>query len=325
MKLVEPRQEVIRNPKSPYSRAGKFADDSYLEKYIETKVERVPLQVVAEQLMSRYIAAVHKCEHFKPAECVICGDSFHPESSRVLPAYGVPPVACENCAGVFDGRSYYEIVESTQLRGEVREQEQISNLIISAVLHYFREYSYIPASDAQRKHALGNFSLDLSDPANFVLNFKKHAIVAPGYIAKTHFGSNAAYLDKAGLFEGRATQGGYRSISSDGHVCLSLGERSICEFLSGLGIPHSKEPRYPTHATLNPNGLFRADFQVGEWLVEFAGRMSVPEYAARMQDKRKIAKEHGLNLLVLEPKDLLELVTKMKSPLATFALDRYDR
>lgn len=316
--VSEPRQEQIRNPNHPYSRLGTFVSDTVLQDYILQKSKLVPLQIVSELLMRRYITALHECEHFDIARCIVCDENFHPEGCRLLPICGAPPVICASCVGVFDGESHQEVLYRAPSPRSLASHEQITSLLGSALLNFFDEFSYIPATDLQLRNELARVTYKEADRDVYISRFKLLAVVAPFYLAKLHFRSNAIYLDSVGLFEGRAPQGGYRSIASDGHICLSLGERSICEFFVSLGIHHEKEPRYPPHSELNPNGLYRADFKVGEWLIEFAGRMSIPEYAARMKDKQKLARSAGLKLCVLEPRDLFDLTSKLKKVLNQF-------
>jgi hypothetical protein len=51
----------------------------------------------------------------------------------------------------------------------------------------------------------------------------------------------------------------------------------------------------------------RADWRVGETLVEYAGLMDEPEYAAKMETKQEIAAEFGFPLLLVLPQDILSL------------------
>ena len=63
------------------------------------------------------------------------------------------------------------------------------------------------------------------------------------------------------------------------------------------------KPQYPYDATLNPNAL-RADWLIKGTYVEAAGLTARPEYAQKIETKRAIASAHGLDLIVVHPKDL---------------------
>lgn len=116
---------------------------------------------------------------------------------------------------------------------------------------------------------------------------------------KQLFGSWLNALIQADVLEDgtRRTSRGVQTIARDGHVCLSLGERTICDFLHARGIPHEKEPRYP-------DSNFRGDFRVGEVVVEYLGLAGDPDYDAKTQQKRQLCTAHGLRFLAVYPKDL---------------------
>jgi hypothetical protein len=74
---------------------------------------------------------------------------------------------------------------------------------------------------------------------------------------KAVFGSSLNALIEAGVLEDgtRRTSRGTQCTAKDGHVCLSLGEKTIDDFLSTYDTPHQREPRYP-------EGNLCADFVV---------------------------------------------------------------
>ena len=61
---------------------------------------------------------------------------------------------------------------------------------------------------------------------------------------------------------------------------------------------------YPIDEKLNPNGLLRGDFLIGDLIIEFAGMMSNPDYSARMKIKEKLAKSRNIPWLKLETSKL---------------------
>ena len=126
------------------------------------------------------------------------------------------------------------------------------------------------------------------------------------------------------LSERKSGRGGYQSIATDGHLCLSLGERAICEYLSKNDLTHDKEPMYPYHEVLNPNNLLRGDFLVNGTIIEFAGMMSNPDYALRMETKQKLAKTLKLKWIKIEAARLVDL-DKMLAKINTKASNRLQR
>jgi hypothetical protein len=116
---------------------------------------------------------------------------------------------------------------------------------------------------------------------------------------KSLFGSWLGALCEAGVVEAgeRKTARGTQCIARDGHICLSLGEKTIDDFLHSRHIDHEKEPGYP-------EGSYRADFKVDGILIEYFGLAGDPEYDARAGEKLNICRRHGIRLIPIYPKDL---------------------
>jgi len=91
---------------------------------------------------------------------------------------------------------------------------------------------------------------------------------------------------------------GYVTQALDGHLCNSLGEKSIDDFLYRHDVPHEKEPPYP-------EGDFRADFRIGITLVEYVGLLGNVSYQAKMKAKASLCRKHSIPLIVIEPRDLV--------------------
>jgi hypothetical protein len=96
----------------------------------------------------------------------------------------------------------------------------------------------------------------------------------------------------------RRTSRGTQCLARDGHVCLSLGEKTIDDFLHALGIPHEKETRYP-------EGDLRADFVANGIFIEYFGLAGDKDYDAKTKLKQELCKEHGIKLISVYPSDLV--------------------
>ena len=116
------------------------------------------------------------------------------------------------------------------------------------------------------------------------------------------FGSWLQALVAANVLVGdvNRTTRGTRCIAEDGHVCLSLGEKTIDDLMHRLGIPHAKEVPYP-------EGGMRADFMVANTLVEYFGLHGDPQYDEKSARKREICANHDVQLVEVFPADLLDV------------------
>lgn len=119
---------------------------------------------------------------------------------------------------------------------------------------------------------------------------------------KEVLGSWLNALIQAGVLEDgtRKASRGIQSVARDGHVCLSLGEKTIDDFLYSRSIIHDKEPRYP-------EGNFRGDFRVNDVIIEYFGLVGNPEYDAKSKEKTRICKKHGISLITIYPEDVISL------------------
>lgn len=93
---------------------------------------------------------------------------------------------------------------------------------------------------------------------------------------------------------------GVQCLAKDGHVCLSLGEKTIDDYLHKHGIFHEKEPAYP-------EGSYRADFAVSGAFIEYLGLKGKPEYDRKTEEKQRICRRHGMRLILISPRDLVSL------------------
>lgn len=119
---------------------------------------------------------------------------------------------------------------------------------------------------------------------------------------KKVFGSWLNALIKANILEDgtRKTARGTQTIAKDGHLCLSLGEKTIDDYLVSKGIKHKKEPHYP-------EGNYRADFLVDDIFIEYFGLKGDVEYDKKILLKQKLCKKHHIQLISIYPEDLMSL------------------
>lgn len=127
------------------------------------------------------------------------------------------------------------------------------------------------------------------------------------------FGSWFQALYDAKLIESIVTPRGVKCLSKDGHVCNSLAEKQIDDWLFDNNIEHKKEPMYPKHLKLNPKGRKRADWLVNDIYVEYFGLIGSQQYDLNLLEKLQLVDELNLKLVEIYPKDLNNLNGKLNS------------
>lgn len=114
-------------------------------------------------------------------------------------------------------------------------------------------------------------------------------------VIKTEFGDWYKVFYASGLSIIKRTRGTIIH-GIDGHLCLSIMEKTIDDLLTTHDIPHQKEVRYPYDPQLNPKGM-RADWLLEDGTyVEYFGLTGTPDYDKKTQ--RKLALAQAFNLLL---------------------------
>jgi len=257
--------------------------------------------VISDKLLEIFVEENYKCVHFEETACVLCGSTFYPQSQHEWVGL-VPPIYCGICLemGMSASTDFFRKLG-------FNSEERIANFT-TGIQIYADYFGFIPSVSNQKRTVLSQLFVSGIDIEELNFAMKVSSLLPWKDTVSDLFGSWAHLLENSGLLSARQRgRGGHQSIASDGHHCLSLGERAICEFLTKNGIVHDKEPMYPHHEVLNPNGLLRGDFLVNGMIIEFAGMMSNSEYAERMAEKQKIAKAHKIGWMKLEASSLNDL------------------
>jgi hypothetical protein len=229
--------------------------------------------------------------------CADCGKKFLESSVPVSIARRVDHRVhfCRDCYG----RAFWEVSRSSVT---LSQEDMLDRLTALAVA-----LEGVPSATFVQNPTTVEFSDE-----------KQIAVVK----ALLHMPSHKAYVDTfdswlralvlAGILEDGTQRmaRGTRCVASDGHECLSLSEKTVDDWLSWHGILHEKEPCYPYDPELNPAGM-RADWEAKGTLIEYAGMMDEPEYAAKMKTKKKLCVKFNLPLIILEPEDVLSLNNKL--------------
>ncbi|MBT8465546.1 MAG: hypothetical protein HKN97_14455 [Myxococcales bacterium] len=96
----------------------------------------------------------------------------------------------------------------------------------------------------------------------------------------------------------RMTARGVQCRAEDGHMCFSIGEKTIDDLLFRWAIPHLREPPYPGGTSM------RGDFLVEGVFIEYFGLAGDPEYDAKSRKKARVLKSKGVPMIAITPKDL---------------------
>ena len=264
--------------------------------------------LVAHELYRLEILPLLQPIKIRKRKCLTCGRNFDPK--KEIDWFGwVPPTICSICLQMAANTNLVAHEHFKTPKIGVRKRA------IAGIVEFERIFGFIPASNFDRKLALSSLTKKNKLNSKHIEIIKALAVLPRHETAKKYFGSWAHLLHSAGALEkSKTTNGGFRSIASDQHLCLSIGERLLCESLTRWKIRHSKEPFYPFDAKLNPNRALRADFQVKNTLIEFAGRMTNETYVKQMSRKVELAKKKNIKLIVMtriDDETLSELKRKL--------------
>lgn len=115
--------------------------------------------------------------------------------------------------------------------------------------------------------------------------------------ARVHFGTWNKAIEAAG-FTPNPVMFAKHHIAKDGHVCDSLAEKIIDDWLFDKKIIHQRNIPYP-------EGRLTADFKIGDKMVEYFGLAGEHErYDQLKKLKLEIAEKYSLNLVTIYPENL---------------------
>jgi hypothetical protein len=244
------------------------------------------------------------CEHPSPVECALCGDVIVPDLTKNT-QYMLPENYCPWCVLVIDHHDETELIYLGIDIGLLR------NLMIKSFtkLVELTEFPYWKTPVLTRD-LMVELNLRKRDPLEAAEMAYLLACLPKRSKMKTLFETPQHFFHEAGL-EALIPRGkgrGVRSISRCAHLCLSMGEREICEYLHQNSISHTKEPLYADLVGKGSEfGGMRGDFLAGDIVIEYAGLDGEEAYDAKMAIKQQLATEHGLKLVIIRPQDIKNL------------------
>jgi hypothetical protein len=214
-------------------------------------------------------------------DCAVCGEKFLPKHHWQLlqGAKHVIGAVCQSCVHL--------ALKSGSIRASREE-----------VLVYLKELT--TALGRVPHQGFGDYNdLPILDETNVVQVMRTLRQKPSEMLVKGLFGSWLAALVEAGVLEGgvRRTFFGTQCLAKDGHVCLSMAEKTIDDLLTEMGIAHDKEVPYP-------EGGYRCDFVSQGVFIEYFGLAGDADYDEKTQAKQKLCKRLGLKLIAIYPEDL---------------------
>jgi hypothetical protein len=102
----------------------------------------------------------------------------------------------------------------------------------------------------------------------------------------------------------RETKYGTMVKAKDGHVCRSISEKNVCDWLYDHQIKHEKEVKFP-------NSNFISDWKIGNIYIELFGLKGQKTYDEKTVQKIKLAENLGIELIELYLEDLQRLDKKL--------------
>jgi len=115
------------------------------------------------------------------------------------------------------------------------------------------------------------------------------------------FGTWNNALVKADILEDiRYSSRGIVTKALDGHLCRSLGEKTIDDFLYNHGIEHERDFPYPV-------GGYTVDFKTRRYFIEYFGLVGDVDYDLKSKRKEKICRDNGIKLIKIFPEDLVNI------------------
>jgi TM2 domain-containing membrane protein YozV len=245
-----------------------------------------------------------ECVHYETVKCILCGIESQPNLIRNLDLL-FPNEICAWCFKLID---YHEL--STRNAGKTQEEirEEAIDAFRLAVESFDFKYWKTPVLTRETLISLNlrQQSKDQVRVAAAILSAMPRDLI--GFDSARHFFSETGLEEVLPPDRSR----GKKSISRCGHLCLSLGEREICEYLFQRGIEHSREPDYHSlvsAVSISEFGFMRGDFLVGKVVIEYSGLSGDAHYDAKMQKKMELCRKYGISLIVVQPSDLKRLDT----------------
>jgi hypothetical protein len=220
-----------------------------------------------------------------------------------------PTVTCARCGSTFlepDGRGWdlaYRVDICNECIKAGTWEAKIDNRasrekVVAWIAGLAEILGRVPPASMRNPRAADLAPLDTEHRVRFL----DHMAERPGEaIIERRLGPWLNALIAAGVLPDgtRRTSRGTQAMAVDGHVCWSIGEKTIDDFLSASGVAHDREPPYP-------EGGYRGDFLIDGAIVEYFGLAGDPGYDAKTAEKARICRVAGIRLIELYATDVVD-------------------
>ncbi|HIG94460.1 MAG: hypothetical protein QT05_C0025G0004 [archaeon GW2011_AR13] len=257
----------------------------------------------------------------KSKKCIYCGKKFYPSllSANLIKYYPIKKNVLEidYCNACLTS-AFWGIYKSKKSEKEmlIDIKKLIDCIGFIPTTNYFMNTRFLKDLPRDKFHEVMKILINTcpysENQRAFNFPYKKTKEGYPTY--KDKFGNWLRVLILAGVLEGyvRKTARGTFCIAEDGHLCLSMKEKAIDDWLSKNSFNHEKEPKYPRDEEFNPNQNMRGDWKVENYYIEYFGLAGSEDYDKKSEIKRKLCSKYKINLIEIHEKDISNLDKKLK-------------
>lgn len=185
------------------------------------------------------------------------------------------------------------------IRSFLKEWQQLGDVII-AVISYLTTENIVrfnvslDALTISKEKVIENIRKFYKEYGRIPVKREMWGIYKP---ARKYFGTWNNAVEAAG-FESNPVLFAKHQLANDGHVCDSVAEKIIDDYLFENGIEHIRNIPYP-------EGVYTADFKIGRKIIEYFGLAGEHKrYDELRKIKQKIARKYKLQFIEIYPNTL---------------------
>ena len=284
-------------------KSGKWA---YGEVVGEIKCEAIRYMSQNNYFLEKFEKAAVSLDHV--LKCEICQEQFRPLDTH--PGFYEASNGLVKCCRSCLSQCIWRMVPNIKYRELYQTKYQRENMLVDLFRLYELAQSVPPINFDQASYLFFKSAPEKNRTDLFRHVYKMRSY--KDYIEM--FSSWFRALVESGIIADGAIKmaRGIKCLALDKHLCLSLLEKQVDDWLFFNKIEHSIEPKYPKHDIYNPNMLMRADFLVKDVFIEVWGLKGIKPYEMKIEKKRKLVKEKLLKLIEIEPQDIENLDDKLQ-------------